>query len=110
MLEFPSTSRPFRLREVTDLNSLRQGRPSKQAASLWWKPAARPSEKPTSRCIYPVAGARASLELRHQARPADFAIVPFAQYWWVDDSTADQGWYEPRNQSFQYGLSLIWRF
>ena len=40
----------------------------------------------------------------------DFAAAPFLQYWWVDDSTASHGWYEPQNQSFQYGLSLIWRF
>ncbi len=59
---------------------------------------------------WPGIGARASLELRHKARSADFSIAPFAQYWWVDDSTASHGWYEPRNQSFQYGLSLIWRF
>ncbi len=59
---------------------------------------------------WPGLGARASLELRHRSRSLDLSIAPFAQYWWVDDSTADHGWYEPRNQSFQYGLSLIWRF
>jgi hypothetical protein len=59
---------------------------------------------------WPGFGARASVELRHRAPPGDLAIAPFVQYWWVDDSTASDGWYEPRNQSFQYGLSLIWRF
>ena len=59
---------------------------------------------------WPGIGARGSLELRHRSRSLDLAIAPFAQYWWVDDSTAAHGWYEPRNQSFQYGLSLIWRF
>jgi len=59
---------------------------------------------------WPGIGARASVELRHRASPGDLAIAPFVQYWWVDDSTASHGWYEPRNQSFQYGLNLIWRF
>jgi hypothetical protein len=59
---------------------------------------------------WPGIGARASVELRHRAPSADLAIAPFLQYWWVDDSTAAHGWYEPRNDSLQYGLSLIWRF
>ncbi len=59
---------------------------------------------------WPGVGARGSLELRYRSRSLDLSIAPFAQYWWVDDSTAARGWYEPRNQSFQYGLSLIWRF
>ncbi len=59
---------------------------------------------------WPGIGVRASVELRHRAPPGDLAIAPFVQYWWVDDSTASDGWYEPRNQSFQYGLNLIWRF
>ena len=59
---------------------------------------------------WPGVGARVSVELRHKAPSADLAIAPFVQYWWVDDSTSSHGWYEPHNQSFQYGLSLIWRF
>jgi hypothetical protein len=60
---------------------------------------------------WPGFGGRASVELRHRGTPADLAIAPFVQYWWVDDSTVSpDGWYEPRNNSFQYGLSLIWRF
>jgi hypothetical protein len=56
-------------------------------------------------------GARFSVELRHRGESADLALAPFFQYWWVDDSNvSSDGWYEPRNQSFQYGLSLIWRF
>jgi hypothetical protein len=59
---------------------------------------------------WPGVGARVSVELRHKTPAADLALAPFLQYWWVADSTASHGWYEPRNQSFQYGLSLIWRF
>jgi len=59
---------------------------------------------------WPGLGGRASAELRCRTPSVDFAVAPFVQYWWVDDSSTTDGWYEPRNQSFQYGLSLIWRF
>jgi hypothetical protein len=59
---------------------------------------------------WPGIGARVSVELRHRAPSVDLAIAPFLQYWWVDDSAASHDWYEPRNHSLQYGLSLIWRF
>jgi hypothetical protein len=63
---------------------------------------------------WPGFGARAALELRHQGRPIDVAIAPFVQYWWVDESThttdGDYEYYEPRNNSLQYGVGLIFRF
>jgi hypothetical protein len=59
---------------------------------------------------WPGFGARASMELRHRVKAADLAIAPFVQYWWVDESSTCDGWYEPRNHTLQYGLSLIWRF
>ena len=59
---------------------------------------------------WPGFGARASAELRHRGRPMDVAIAPFVQYWWVDESNVSDGWYEPRNNSLQYGLGLIFRF
>jgi len=59
---------------------------------------------------WPGIGAGASVELRYRSSAMDLALRPFLQYWWVDDSTAAHGWYEPRNDSLQYGLSLIWRF
>jgi len=59
---------------------------------------------------WPGFGARASVELRHKVKAADLAISPFVQYWWVEESSTCHGWYEPRNNSVQYGLSLIWRF
>jgi hypothetical protein len=58
----------------------------------------------------PGFGARASLELRHRAKSADLALAPFVQYWWVEESNTSDGWYEPRNNTIQYGLSLVWRF
>ncbi len=59
---------------------------------------------------WPGFGARASVELRHRARSTDLAIAPFVQYWWVEESAVSDGWYEPRNNTIQYGVSLIWRF
>ncbi len=63
---------------------------------------------------WPGLGARASLELRRRTRSLDLALAPFIQYWWVDDSsTVSDGvyeLYEPRNNTIQYGLSLLWRF
>lgn len=55
-------------------------------------------------------GARVSAEIRHRGRPVDLALAPFVQYWWVDDSAESEGWVEPRNNSLQYGLGLIFRF
>ncbi len=65
---------------------------------------------PVTNVQWPGFGARASVELRHRSPSVDLAIAPFLQYWWVDESSTDHGWYEPRNNSLQYGLSLIWRF
>ena len=60
---------------------------------------------------WPGFGARASVELCRRTRSLDLAIAPFILYWWVDDSSVtSDGWYEPRNNTLQYGLSLIWRF
>lgn len=59
---------------------------------------------------WPGFGARFSVELRYKTERADLALAPFLQYWWVDDSNVSDGWYEPRNNSLQYGLGLIWRF
>jgi hypothetical protein len=59
----------------------------------------------------PGFGARLSVELRHKSTALDLAVAPFLQYWWIDDSSvSDDGWYEPRNSTLQYGLNLIWRF
>jgi len=59
---------------------------------------------------WPGFGARASAELRYRAKAADLALAPFVQYWWVEESSTSKGWYEPRNDTLQYGLSLICRF
>jgi hypothetical protein len=69
-----------------------------------------PNDGAVTNLQWPGLGGRASVELRYRTPSVDLAFAPFLQYWWVDDSAAAHGWYEPRNQSFQYGLGLIWRF
>jgi hypothetical protein len=60
---------------------------------------------------WPGFGARASVELRRSDSSLDLAVAPFVQYWWIDESdVSPEGWYEPRNNTLQYGLSLVWRF
>lgn len=60
---------------------------------------------------WPGFGARGILELRYKTQTLDLAAAPFIQYWWIDDSSESSGgWYEPRNNTLQYGVNLIWRF
>jgi len=60
---------------------------------------------------WPGFGVRASVEVRRRTLATDLALAPFVQYWWVEESsTSSDGWYEPRNNTLQYGVSLIWRF
>jgi hypothetical protein len=59
---------------------------------------------------WPGFGARVSVELRRKTPSVDLALAPFFQYWWVDDSSVSDGWYEPRNNTIQAGLGVIWRF
>ena len=67
--------------------------------------------QPQVNAQWPGFGGRASVELRRSDSKMDLALAPFIQYWWIDESsTSSEGWYEPRNNSVQYGLDLIWRF
>jgi hypothetical protein len=61
---------------------------------------------------WPGFGVRGSVELRHRTKSLDLAVAPFIQYWWIDNSqeSASGVWCEPRNNTLEYGLSLIWRF
>ncbi len=61
---------------------------------------------------WPGFGLRGSVELRHRSKSLDLAIAPFIQYWWIDDSEPSESglWYEPRNNTLEYGASVIWRF
>jgi hypothetical protein len=55
-------------------------------------------------------GLRGTVEIRHQGPTLDMSLAPFIQYWWVDDSDVDQGFYEPENNSTQIGLDVIFYF
>lgn len=55
-------------------------------------------------------GLRGTVGLRHVGKVWDVTIQPFIQYWYVDDSEVDNGYYEPENNSTQVGLDLIFRF
>jgi hypothetical protein len=68
-------------------------------------------QKPTVRTWqWPGFGAGLSLDLRHRGRDMDFALAPFLRYWWLADSSTSEGYYEPENNTFEYGLSLVGRF
>lgn len=55
-------------------------------------------------------GLRGRVELRHKTDRLDVSLEPFVQYWSVDDSEVDNGWYEPENNSTQVGLDVIFHF
>ncbi|MBP7052110.1 MAG: hypothetical protein KBE65_13930 [Phycisphaerae bacterium] len=68
-------------------------------------------QKPTVRTWqWPGFGAGLFLDLRHRGRHVDFALAPFLRYWWLADSSTSEGYYEPENNTFEYGLSLVGRF
>lgn len=55
-------------------------------------------------------GLRGTVELRHTGEDLDMSVAPFIQYWRVDDSDSDHGFYEPENNSTQIGVDLIFYF
>lgn len=55
-------------------------------------------------------GACAAVALHHKSQSLDVAISPFVRYWWIAESDASKGYYEPENNTFEYGLSVIFRF
>lgn len=60
---------------------------------------------------WPGFGAVVSVELRHRDETFDVGVAPFLRYWWVGESdTTKEGYFEPENNTVEYGLSLIVRF
>ena len=55
-------------------------------------------------------GLRGTVEIRHKSHDLDMAVAPFIQYWCVDDSDVDYGFYEPENNSTQIGVDVIFYF
>ncbi len=59
---------------------------------------------------WPGFGVRGAVALRHRSRSLDVAISPFVRYWWIGESDVSDGYYEPENNTFEYGLSAVFRF
>jgi len=59
---------------------------------------------------WPGFGAGLSVDLRHTSRRVDLALSPFVRYWWVDESSVSDGYYEPENNTVEYGLSFVVQF
>jgi len=59
---------------------------------------------------WPGFGVRAAVALRHKDESLDLAVSPFVRYWWVAESDLSYGYYEPENNTLEYGLSIIVRF
>ena len=71
---------------------------------------ADPNSPKVGNCQWPGFGIRGAVALRHKSQSLDVAISPFVRYWWIAESDASQGYYEPQNNTLEYGLSLIFRF
>jgi len=59
---------------------------------------------------WPGFGGLLSLELQHKGHNVDLGVAPFVRYWWIDESTVSDGYYEPKNNTIEYGLSFVFRF
>jgi hypothetical protein len=59
---------------------------------------------------WPGFGAGLSVDLRYITREVDLALSPFLRFWWLDDSDTSEGYYEPENNTVEYGLSFVVRF
>jgi len=59
---------------------------------------------------WPGIGLRAGVALRHRSRSFDLAVSPFVRYWWIAESDVSNGYFEPENNTLEYGLSAIVRF
>ena len=55
-------------------------------------------------------GYRASVRIQHKYSDAVFIIEPFFRFWDIDDSDIRLGYFEPANETTEYGVQLIWMF
>ncbi len=56
---------------------------------------------------WPGFGGSLWLDLRRTGRNVDFGLSPFVRCWWLDDSNTSEGYYEPENNTFEYGVSFV---
>jgi hypothetical protein len=59
---------------------------------------------------WPGFGLRGAVALRHRSQSLDVAFSPFVRYWWIAESDVSNGYYEPENNTLEYGMSAIFRF
>jgi len=59
---------------------------------------------------WPGIGLRGAASLQYRGRSLHVAISPFVRYWWIAESDVSDGYYEPENNTFEYGLSAAFRF
>ena len=55
-------------------------------------------------------GLRSSLRFRNQTEAGFMTIEPFIRYRNIEDSEVKYGFYEPNNNTVEFGLQLLWRF
>ena len=55
-------------------------------------------------------GYRASVKLQNKSKMGVFVVEPFIRYWDIDKSEPSQGWFEPANETTEYGLLILWMF
>lgn len=55
-------------------------------------------------------GLRGSVRFQKHGEKTDFIIEPFIRYWDIDKSDVVLGYYEPENETLEYGIQFIWRF
>jgi len=68
--------------------------------------------------VYPVLenrqnsghGYRASIKLQKKSQDVMFVIEPFFRYWDIDKSEVEPGGFEPKNETTEYGIQLVWMF
>ncbi|MBN1508382.1 MAG: hypothetical protein JW955_16150 [Sedimentisphaerales bacterium] len=59
---------------------------------------------------WPGVGLRGGVALRHRGTSLEVTVSPFVRYWWIAESDTSDGYYEPENNTFEYGLSAAFRF
>jgi hypothetical protein len=59
---------------------------------------------------WPGFGIRGAVAVQHKGESLDLALSPFVRYWWIAESDTSGGYYEPENNTLEYGLSAIIRF
>ncbi|MHC4357072.1 MAG: hypothetical protein ACYS0H_30615, partial [Planctomycetota bacterium] len=55
-------------------------------------------------------GYRISVRLQREYSNGVLIIEPFFRFWDIEDSEISRGWFEPANETTEYGIRFIWMF